>query len=275
MLVAYRSKAKSLLSLVHRKCRAEAILLAEGGAYVLCVDLNLEWAQRTVELVKEGGKGSAIAFKADVSKEEECKKIVQAAIDNWGRLDILVNNVGVGVKDANCVDIDMLEWDRGMRINFTSVIMVVKYAVPEMRKNEGLIRGSIINLLSIAGLGGGMRRISYPATKGAIVNITKNLAFQYGKEGIRVNCVAPGSPWTLMLSEHPDIMNKIREVRANNNILGLEGYGWDTGYAVRWLAGLEARWVTGVILLVDGGLAATDRDSNKIISIANNFKGIK
>ncbi|KAI3573505.1 short chain dehydrogenase reductase [Fusarium oxysporum f. sp. albedinis] len=237
--------------------RAAAILLAEDGASVVCVDRQEDWARKTTEYVAANGKGEAIVCTGDVTKEGDCARIVQDAITKYGRVDILINNVGIGGAPGSAVNVDMAQWDVGMAVNVSSMVLMAKFAIPEMLKNEGEIKGTIVNLGSVAALGGGMKNLLYQTSKGAIVNMTKTMAYQHGKEGIRVNCVCPGSVWTPLISEIPQVTQKIRQARASTNMLGIEGYGWDTGYAVRWLAGPESRWVTGAILPVDAGLSAT------------------
>lgn len=175
--------------------RATSLLLAEAGATVLCADLGLTEAQRTAEMiVQEGGKADFIC--ADVSSENDCEAVVTAAKRNFGRLDILINNVGIMGAEGTAVDADVDEWYRGMTINVTSMVLMAKYAIPLMLKNEpgdGGIRGSIVNMASIAGLQGGTPHLLYPTTKGAVVNMTRAMAYNHGHEGIRVNCVCPGT----------------------------------------------------------------------------------
>lgn len=175
--------------------RAISILLAEDGATVLCADRDLATAERTVEMiVQEGGKAASVY--ADVSSEEDCEKLVKAAEEKFGRLDILVNNVGIMGAEGTAVEADAEEWDRGLRINVTGMMLSAKYAIPLMLKNQpgdGGIRGSIVNMASIAGLQGGTPHLFYPTSKGAIVNMTRAMAYNHGHEGIRANCVCPGT----------------------------------------------------------------------------------
>lgn len=177
--------------------RAASILLAEDGASVICVDLKEDLAANTVKLIEADGKGKAIAISADVTKEADCKKIVDLALEKFGRLDILVNNVGINGPIGNAVDVDMAEWAKGMEINVATMVNMAKYAIPAMMKNEtdqarGWMKGSIVNLGSVAGLRGGTPNLLYPTTKGAVVNMTRAMAAHHAKDGIRVNCVCPG-----------------------------------------------------------------------------------
>lgn len=232
--------------------RAGAILLAEAGCSVVCVDIKHELAQRTVEMIEQDGFGQAVAVAADVTKEAECKGIVSTAIEKFGRLDILVNVVGVGGATGTAVEVDMVEFAKGMEINVGSMVMMAKYAIPEMKKNDGQWRGSIVNIASVAGIRGGNPHLLYPTSKGAVVNMTRAMASHHAPDGVRVNCVCPGMVYTPMMYG-PGMSEEARESRKNRSLLKTEGTGWDVGAAIRFLAGDEARWMTGVILPVDAG----------------------
>lgn len=177
--------------------RAASILLAESGAQVVCVDLNLQWAEVTTSMIaKEFGENKAIALKADVSKEGDCKRIVDTTLEKFGRLDILVNNVGIGGPAGTAVDVDPEKWAMGLEVNVTTMMLMAKFAVPAMEKNiRGDIsgRGAIVNIASVAGLIGGTPALLYPTSKGAVVNMTRAMAVHHAPNGIRVNCVCPGT----------------------------------------------------------------------------------
>lgn len=235
--------------------RAAAILLAREGARVGLVDFNEEMALATKRMIDAEG-GTSMAITADVTVPAACEAAVQSIIDAYGRLDVLVNNVGVAGPLGNAVDVDVDEWERALRINVTSMMLMVKYAVPAMLVNGG---GSIVNISSVAGLQAGNPAILYPTSKGAIVNMTRAMASHHGPSGIRVNCVAPGLVYTPFVSASGAMTPAMREARRNRSLLGTEGTGWDIGYAVLYLASDEARWVTGVILPVDAGTTAGHR----------------
>ncbi|KAK3072011.1 hypothetical protein LTR53_007599 [Teratosphaeriaceae sp. CCFEE 6253] len=252
--------------------RAAAILLAEAGCDVVCVDMKVDLAERTVGMIEEDGHGRAVAVKANVTDEKDCKATIDTAIDKFGRVDILVNVVGVGGALGTAKDVNMVEWAKSMEINVASMVMmskvndlaapyvdpwltVDKYAIPAMEKNDGQWRGSIVNISSVAGIRGGNPHLLYPTSKGAIVNMTRAMAHQHAKEGIRVNCVCPGMVYTPMMYG-PGMSDEARESRKNRSLLKTEGSGWDVGAAIRFLAGDEARWMTGVILPVDAGVTA-------------------
>lgn len=173
--------------------RASAILLAEAGCSVVCVDMKIELAEHTVEMINKDGLGKAIAVKANVTDESDCKAAVEAAVSNFGRLDILINVVGVGGATGTAVDVDMVEWAKSMEINVASMVMMSKYAIPAMEKNVGLQwQGSIVNIASVAGIRGGNPHLLYPTSKGAVVNMTRAMASHHAPQGIRVNCTSAG-----------------------------------------------------------------------------------
>ena len=235
--------------------RAAAILLSRRGAKVLLLDAELAPAQESERMIAAEG-GTAMAAQCDVSDAAQCERAVRMAVEAWGRVDILVNNVGIGGPAGNAVDLDIEEWDRALRVNVTSMMLMAKYAIPEMRK---VGRGAIVNIASVAGLIGGTPALLYPTSKGAVVNMTRAMASHHGVEGIRVNCVAPGMVYTPMVAGR--MTPEVREQRRKRSLLQTEGSGWDVGQAVAYLASDEARWVTGVILPVDAGTTAGNAPS--------------
>lgn len=191
--------------------RAISILLAEDGASVICVDRDAALAERTAQIINEEGRGAASSFKADVSSDKECQAVVQKALNTYGRVDILVNNVGIMGPTGTAPHVDVAEWSKALEVNVTSMMLMAKHAIPAMVKNEpgeGSVRGSIVNMGSVAGLQGGTPHLLYPTSKGAVVNMTRAMAVHHGPEGIRVNCVCPGmsSPPFMPLSACGDIM---------------------------------------------------------------------
>jgi NAD(P)-dependent dehydrogenase (short-subunit alcohol dehydrogenase family) len=231
--------------------RAAAILLAREGCKVALFDLSEELGAATREMIAaEGGTSKVIV--ADVSDQASCAAGVRAVVDAWGRVDVLVNNVGIGGPMGNAVETDTSAWDAAWRINVTSMVMMAKYAIPEMRKQGA---GSIINIASIDGLRGGNPHLFYTASKGAIVQMTRAMAAHHGPEGIRVNCVAPGYVYTPMVYAG-GMSEELREARRKNTLLQTEGTGWDIGKGVVYLASEQARWVSGIILSIDAGSMA-------------------
>lgn len=153
--------------------RATSILLARAGAFVVVVDINKAWAQRTQELIDSApthlnhGPNRTLVVRADVTRPSDCKAVVQAAVEKWGRLDILVNNVGVGGADGTAVEVDVEEWREGMDINVLSMVLMSKYAIPEMLRTgpTDISRGTgkaIVNMSSVSGMQGGKQWHIYP-----------------------------------------------------------------------------------------------------------------
>jgi NAD(P)-dependent dehydrogenase (short-subunit alcohol dehydrogenase family) len=232
--------------------RAAAVLLAAAGAHVVVVDSVAQHMEETQKLVAERG-GDCLAVAADVTDPEDCLAVVATAVEAWGRLDILVNNVGIAGPPGTVVDVDLDAWDLCLRVNLTSMVLMSRAAIPRMRESGG---GSIINMSSAAGLVGGHPAVAYPATKAAIIGLTKTMAAHHGREGIRVNALAPGAVYTPMVSTQ-GIDENAREQRRLAAPLATEGTGWDTGDAVLFLASPRSRWITGTVLPVDAGLTAT------------------
>lgn len=231
--------------------RAAAVLLARHGAKVALVDLNPDWAEETARLVAAEGGVSQI-YDGDVSDPATCEAIVERTMAGFGRIDILVNNVGVTGPRGDAVEVDVGSWDEAMRINVASMMLMSKYVIPEMVKTGG---GSIINLTSVAGLRGGHPSLLYPTSKSAVIGLTRAMAAHHGRCGIRVNCIAPGTVYTPMVTSR-GMSDEMRLARAGVTLLGTEGTGWDIGYGVLFLASDEARWITGVTLPIDGGASA-------------------
>ncbi|KAJ4379372.1 hypothetical protein N0V86_005417 [Didymella sp. IMI 355093] len=231
-------------------------MLVEEGCNVLCLDLNLEWAQKTAEMsIARSQKARALPVESDVTKSVDCEAAVEAALKEFGRLDILINNVGIGGAAGTAVEVDMDAWAKGLEINVSSMVQMAKYCIPAMRKNEGEIRGSIVNMGSVAGLKGGTPHLLYPTSKGAVVNMTRAMAAHHAPDGIRVNCVCPGMLYTPMMYAG-GMSDEAREARRKRSLLGTEGNGWDAACAVTFLASDHARWITGAILPVDAGSTA-------------------
>lgn len=227
--------------------RAIAISFAREGARVFVVDRRPEAARLTVEMVA-AERGAAEAFTADVTREDDCRAMVEAAVARWGRLDILVNNVGIGIA-RRIPEITLEEWELQMRVNVTSMVLASKHAIPVMAAAGG---GAILNISSIASLRG--RGLApYAASKGAVEALTRAMAADHGRESIRVNAIAPGPAYTPMVAAR-GMPDSVREARRKSTALGIEGTAWDIAGAAVYLCSDEARWITGVVLPVDGGV---------------------
>ncbi len=227
--------------------RATSILFAREGAKVLVVDNNPAAAEETLEMIRKEN-GEAEAFVADVSKAEDCRAMVERAVKRWARLDILDNNVGIS-GPGSVVAAEEEDWDRVMRVNVKSMMLTGKFAIPAMASGGG---GSIINISSISALR--PRGLTpYSASKGAVIALTRAMAIDHGKDGIRVNCIAPGPVYTPMVYAR-GMSEELRHRRTQASLLKIEGTGWDIGYAALFLASDEARYITGITLVVDGGV---------------------
>jgi len=237
--------------------RAAAILIARAGAHVVVVDRDKTLAQRTVEMIEESG-GQAVAVEADVTQGADCAAIVRTALDRFGRLDLLDNNVGIGSR-GTVIDETEESWRRVMQVNVDSMFLMSKHAIPAMRRAGG---GAIVNVSSISALRPRGLTV-YSVSKGAVIALTRAMAVDHGREGIRVNCVAPGPVYTPMVYQR-GMSPSARDRRRQASALGIEGTGWDIGQAVRFLLSSHARYITGHTLVVDGGttLSAPERDSD-------------
>jgi NAD(P)-dependent dehydrogenase (short-subunit alcohol dehydrogenase family) len=231
--------------------RAAAVLLAEAGALVVGVDLAADVLEHTERLVRERG-GTFVGVVADVTDEDDCRRVVARAVEAGGTVDVLVNNVGVMGPKGSVVDVDLEAWERCLRINVTSMVLMSRHVVPLMQAQGS---GSIVNLSSVVGLRGGAPSFAYATTKGAVHSLTMSMAATHGPEGIRVNSVAPGFVHTPMVSSR-GLTPEQRVHRNSSTPLRTEGTGWDVGHAVLHLASDASRWVSGSTVTVDGGLNA-------------------
>jgi NAD(P)-dependent dehydrogenase (short-subunit alcohol dehydrogenase family) len=230
--------------------RATAVLFAREGARVLLVDQNRAAAEETLAMIRAEG-GEAAVCVADVTRAADCRAMVEEAVRRWGKLDILDNNVGIGM-GGSVVEVSEQDWDRVMAVNVKSMMLASKYAVPAMAAGGG---GAIINIASISALR--PRGLTpYSASKGAVIALTRAMAIDHAPQGIRVNCIAPGPVYTPMVYAG-GMSEELRERRRRASPLGIEGTGWDVGYAALFLASDEARYITGQVLVVDGGVTLT------------------
>jgi NAD(P)-dependent dehydrogenase (short-subunit alcohol dehydrogenase family) len=233
--------------------RAAAVMFALHAARVLVVDRDLQAAEHTVKLITEHG-GTAVAHEADVTSEADCGAMVGRALSLWGRLDILDNNVGVS-EVGSVLDMNWDSWDRLMAVNVKSVALASAAAIPSMTSRGG---GSIITLASISALRP-RGLTAYTTAKGAVIALTRALAIDHGRSGIRANCLVPGPLYTPM-AVADGMTDESRERRRRSSILQIEGTGWDIAHAAVFLASDEARYITGAVLPVDGGVSLRSPD---------------
>jgi len=236
--------------------RATALLFAREGAKVLAVDRRLDSAQETVDLIAAQG-GHAVAMEADICDEPQAAAITTTCLDSFGAIDILHNNVGIGAGDGGVTTLELETWNRIYDTNVTGMFLTCKHAIPAMRASGG---GAIVNISSVAAIASA-GIAAYKTSKAAVNALTQHLAAANFKHNIRVNAIMPGLMDTPMAvggyararGADPD------DVRAGRDRMvpfgAQQGTGWDTAYAALFLASDEARFITGVLLPVDGGAA--------------------
>lgn len=231
--------------------KASAIVLAREGARVLLVDVAPERAEETRALIEAEG-GTAGVFAADCTDDGQCAAMVQAAADAFGPLDILVNNIGRAAV-GTVVDTSEKAWDASLDLNLRTAFLASKHAVPVMAAKGA---GAIVNICSISAVRGD-GTVAYSAAKGGLLALTIDMAYSHGRQGIRVNAIAPGHITTPMVHsvQAPGPRAEFMDtMRREAGLLGTGGDGWDVGWAVGFLASDEARWITGVLLPVDAGV---------------------
>jgi len=236
--------------------KACAVLFAREGSKVFAVDLSAEAVQETKRIIEQEG-GQCVSCTADVSNSEEVHALMEQCIAVYGRVDILHNNVGIlAVGGPEEISEDV--WDRLTAVNLKSMFLTCKYALPFMVRQA---HGTIINISSIASIRyTGYPSVAYNATKGAVNQLTQNIAVQYASKGVRANCVLPGLMNTPMIREPlentygPGGLEEMIRRRDQVVPMGKMGDAWDVAYACLFLASDEAKYITGALLVVDGGL---------------------
>lgn len=230
-----------------------AEVFAREGAKVVVVDWSEDIGGKTADEIRCNG-GEAIFVKCDVSNEEQVKQVVQTTLDTYGKIDVLVNNAGVGTYSA-VVDTTSEAWDRCLAINLKSQFLFSKYVIPHM---QTLGKGAIINMSSVHSRSTANGVAPYAASKGAITALTRNMAIDYGPT-IRVNSIAPGWVWTPLIEhlfqQYDDPQGMKRQVE-ERQVMKRMGTPTDIGNAAAFLASDEAAFITGAQLYVDGGLTA-------------------
>lgn len=233
--------------------RETASLFAAEGAKIVVVDINDEGGKETVRLVQAGG-GEAIYVRADVSKATDCEKMVRAAEESFGKLNILFNNAGIShARDDDAINTEEEVWDLTMAINLKGVFLGCKYGIPALRRAGG---GSVINTASfVAILGAATPQLAYTASKGGVLAMTRELAIIHARENIRVNALCPGPLRTELLMKYLDTEAK-RQRRLVHIPMGRFGEAREIAKAALFLASDESSFTTGATFLVDGGITA-------------------
>jgi NAD(P)-dependent dehydrogenase (short-subunit alcohol dehydrogenase family) len=247
--------------------KAAAVLFPREGARLCVVDINRQAAEETATIIADEGDAAIVAV-ADVSQADQVEAAVGACLAEWGRLDVLFNNVGI-LAPGGAVEQSLEDWNCVLAVNLTSMFLTCKHAIPAMIERKG---GAIVNMSSISSRRyTGIDYVSYPTTKAAVVQFTKVTAAQYGRHGIRCNAILPGFVKTPMIEQavisiyqdeagddaaaQAALLEEYLAKRAAMIPLGHWAEPWDIANAALFLSSDEARYITGADLLVDGGAA--------------------
>jgi len=229
---------------------ATATLLAEYGAKVIVSDLNMESAQGVVDGIKKAG-GTSFAVQANVTKFEEVEALVSKAVNEYGQLDVMVNNAGIGGKNQKkTADHTHEDWHNVIAVNQTGVFYCMQVALQQMME-QGY--GNIVNVASLAGLKPSGYNLSYSASKYAVVGMTKSAALEYGRKNIRINAVCPGYTNSALLdqllSSRPDMGDTLKRLIPMDRF----GEAAEIAEAIAWLASDNSKYITGQTITLDGG----------------------
>lgn len=231
--------------------QASAVRFAAEGARVAVVDLKEHKCQRTVDMIKEQG-GEALSVVADVRFADACERMIESAVEQWGRLDVLFSNAAT-TRPATATDLAEEDWNIVMDTTLKSVWLGAKYAIPHMRRAGG---GSIVNTASVEGLNGDRESIAYCAAKAGVVNVTRCLAVDHAHEKIRANCICPGvigTPAVLRwLMPEPEQQRQAAAMHP----AGRMGLPEEVAALALFLASDESAFITGAAVPIDGGLIA-------------------
>jgi len=238
--------------------RAIAVRFAEEGARIFAIDRDLDTVRETIDRVKAVG-GEIVTHQCDVTDAASVEAMVKTCVDRFGRIDILVNNVG-GSAHGGPVEMSEEVWDAQVDHNLKSVFLMLKYVLPEMERQKS---GAVVNIASTSGLRWtGAAQVAYAATKAGVIQLSRVVAVQYADKGIRVNTVVPGQLHTPMVEARlagqrtGGDVEALLKSRLKRIPIGFTGDGRDTANAALFLVSDEARFVTGTEIVVDGGMTA-------------------
>jgi len=233
--------------------RVAAQMFGAEGAKVVVAEFAADAGEETVRRVADAG-GEASFVKADVSREEDARAMVDHAVERFGRIDVLYNNAGIMPEaDHSVTDTDVAVWDQVMAVNLRGVFLGCKYAIPRMVEQGS---GSVINISSfVAILGCSVPQDAYTASKGAVLSLTRSLAVQFGPKGVRSNAICPGPIETPLLMDWLLRDEAAKQLRLARNPTGRFGKPEEIVNAAIYLASDESRWTNGAHFVIDGGIS--------------------
>jgi len=229
--------------------RATALQMASLGAKIVATDINLAGAEETVSLIQARG-GEGVFMRCDVSKTDDVQAMVNLALSAYGKLDIAVNNAGVGGTMQNIHEVEESTWDLVMDVNVKGVWLCMKYEIPAMLAGTG---GAIVNISSLAGVLGFRMNAPYAASKHAVIGLTKSVALEYARKNIRVNAVCPGFTETPMVTTLVEEAPRMEDFVMNSSPMRRLGSVEEIANAIIYLADDSASFVNGHALVLDGG----------------------
>ncbi|MGH9448962.1 MAG: SDR family NAD(P)-dependent oxidoreductase [Terriglobia bacterium] len=226
--------------------RAIAMLFAKEGAKLALADIDEAGGKQAVESIRKQ-RGQAIFCRTDIARSADVERLTKTTTDEFGAINILVNNAAHMKDSAAAADMTEEQWDRSINVTLKGAFLCAKYAIPEMRRARG---GSIVNISSVGGLVGFGGDAAYCSAKGGIMQLTKSLAIDYGRDNIRVNAICPG-PIETSISPKDD--EELYQYQIAMTVLGRRGRPLDVAYGALFLASDESSFITGSNLVVDGG----------------------
>jgi NAD(P)-dependent dehydrogenase (short-subunit alcohol dehydrogenase family) len=234
--------------------RVAAETFCREGARVVLADLSDEAGEVAAEAARAEG-GDARFVRCDVTREDDARGAVAAAVERWGRLDVLYNNAGIMLEeDRSVVDTEEAVWDRTLAVNVKGIFLCCKHGIPEMVRGGG---GSVINIASFVALVGcSVPQDAYTASKGAVIALTRSLAVQFGPRGVRSNAICPGPIETPLMTEWLLSDPEAKALRLARNPSGRFGRPEDVVNAGVYLASDESTWTNGAVIVIDGGITS-------------------